>query len=84
MAADKIYVHNNTSIIQSEVLAHRLGLIPIKADPRMFEYRQEGRYINLVWDISDIPVFNVQILSTSSRNNFEINKPVQKKTLYVF
>lgn len=41
MAADKIYVHNNTSIIQSEVLAHRLGLIPIKADPRMFEYRQE-------------------------------------------
>lgn len=44
MAADKIFIHNNTSIIQSEVLAHRLGLIPINADPRMFEYRQEGWY----------------------------------------
>ncbi|KAF6024160.1 POLR1C [Bugula neritina] len=40
MAIEKVYVYNNTSLIQDEVLAHRLGLIPIKADPRMFEYRQ--------------------------------------------
>ena len=39
MAIDKVFVYNNTSLIQDEVLAHRLGLIPIKADPRMFEYR---------------------------------------------
>ncbi len=44
MAIDKVFVYNNTSLIQDEVLAHRLGLIPISADPRMFEYRvhQEG------------------------------------------
>ena len=42
MAIEKVFIFNNTSIIQDEVLAHRLGLIPIKADPRMFEYRQEG------------------------------------------
>ncbi|XP_072031344.1 DNA-directed RNA polymerases I and III subunit RPAC1-like [Amphiura filiformis] len=42
MAIEKVYIFNNTSIIQDEVLAHRLGLIPIKADPRMFEYKQEG------------------------------------------
>ncbi len=42
MAIDKVFIYNNTSIIQDEVLAHRLGLIPIKADPRMFEYRNEG------------------------------------------
>ncbi|XP_041354186.1 DNA-directed RNA polymerases I and III subunit RPAC1-like [Gigantopelta aegis] len=42
MAIEKVFVYNNTSIIQDEVLAHRLGLIPIKADPRLFEYRQEG------------------------------------------
>lgn len=42
MAIEKVHMYNNTSIVQDEVLAHRLGLIPIKADPRAFEYRQEG------------------------------------------
>ncbi|PIO23006.1 hypothetical protein AB205_0099900 [Aquarana catesbeiana] len=39
MAIEKVYVYKNTSIIQDEILAHRLGLIPIRADPRLFEYR---------------------------------------------
>ena len=39
MAIDKVFVYNNTSLIQDEVLAHRLGLIPIQADPRLFEYK---------------------------------------------
>ncbi|KAK9084586.1 hypothetical protein Sjap_024997 [Stephania japonica] len=38
MAIEKVLFANNTSVIQDEVLAHRLGLIPIKADPRLFEY----------------------------------------------
>jgi len=42
MAIEKIYMYNNTSIIPDEVLSHRMGLIPIKADPKLFEYRQEG------------------------------------------
>lgn len=42
MAIEKVFIYNNTSIIQDEVLAHRLGLIPIKADPRLFEYRNTG------------------------------------------
>ncbi|XP_064412679.1 DNA-directed RNA polymerases I and III subunit RPAC1 isoform X1 [Latimeria chalumnae] len=42
MAAEKVFIYNNTSIIQDEILAHRLGLIPIKADPRLFEYRNTG------------------------------------------
>jgi DNA-directed RNA polymerase I and III subunit RPAC1 len=41
MALENIYILNNTSIVQDEVLAHRLGLIPIKADPRFFNF-QEG------------------------------------------
>lgn len=39
MAIEKVEIYNNTSIIQDEVLAHRLGLIPLKADPRLFEYK---------------------------------------------
>jgi DNA-directed RNA polymerase I and III subunit RPAC1 len=43
MAIEKVFVYNNTSLLQDEVLAHRLGLIPLKADPRLFEYRQPGK-----------------------------------------
>ncbi|KAJ8418319.1 hypothetical protein AAFF_G00140280 [Aldrovandia affinis] len=42
MAVEKVFIYNNTSIVQDEILAHRLGLIPIKADPRLFEYRNAG------------------------------------------
>ncbi|KXJ14474.1 DNA-directed RNA polymerases I and III subunit RPAC1 [Exaiptasia diaphana] len=42
MAIEKVFIYNNTSIIQDEVLAHRLGLIPIFADPREFSFPKEG------------------------------------------
>ncbi|XP_015520731.1 DNA-directed RNA polymerases I and III subunit RPAC1 [Neodiprion lecontei] len=38
MAIEKVFIRNNTSLIQDEVLAHRLGLLPLRADPRLFEY----------------------------------------------
>lgn len=33
IAAETVYIYNNTSVIQDEVLAHRLGLIPLNANP---------------------------------------------------
>ena len=39
MAIEKVFLLNNTSLLQDEVLSHRLGLIPIKADPRLFEWK---------------------------------------------
>ncbi|XP_067012451.1 DNA-directed RNA polymerases I and III subunit RPAC1 [Anabrus simplex] len=41
MAIEKVFIYSNTSLLQDEVLAHRLGLIPLKADARLFEYRRE-------------------------------------------
>lgn len=38
MAIEKVFIANNTSLIQDEVLAHRLGLVPLKVDPRLFNY----------------------------------------------
>ncbi|RMZ85047.1 hypothetical protein DV738_g8, partial [Chaetothyriales sp. CBS 135597] len=32
LAIEKVYVKNNTSVIADEVLAHRLGLIPLRGD----------------------------------------------------
>ena len=39
VAIEKVYLYQNTSIVQDEVLSHRLGLIPIYVDPRMLQYR---------------------------------------------
>ncbi|KAJ4878479.1 DNA-directed RNA polymerase family protein [Raphanus sativus] len=41
MAIEKVLIAYNTSLIVDEVLAHRIGLIPIAADPRLFEYLTE-------------------------------------------
>lgn len=42
MAIEKVLIANNTSVVQDEVLSHRLGLIPINADPRLFDYKSEN------------------------------------------
>lgn len=42
MAFEKVFIANNTSVVQDEVLAHRLGLVPILIDPRLFEYKSEN------------------------------------------
>jgi len=41
MAVERVYISNNTSIMQDEVLAHRLGLIPIKAPPSEFQFKNK-------------------------------------------
>ena len=46
MAIENVIVHQNTSIIPDEVLAHRLGLIPIFADANKFEYKKEDEEFN--------------------------------------
>jgi hypothetical protein len=40
MAIETVFVFNNSSVIQDEVLSHRLGLIPIKADPGKFGWQK--------------------------------------------
>ncbi|AHY78268.1 ASG_G0056640.mRNA.1.CDS.1 [Saccharomyces cerevisiae] len=38
VAAEYVYFFNNTSVIQDEVLAHRIGLVPLKVDPDMLTW----------------------------------------------
>lgn len=42
MAIEKVFIANNTSVVQDEVLAHRLGLVPLQVDPRHFNYISEN------------------------------------------
>lgn len=38
IAIHRCYIVNNTSVMQDEVLAHRLGLLPICFDPYLLQY----------------------------------------------
>lgn len=67
MAIEKVFIYNNTSIVQDEVLAHRLGLIPIKADPRLFEYRNTGEESSEE-EGSEIDTIQLQLKIKCSRN----------------
>jgi DNA-directed RNA polymerase I and III subunit RPAC1 len=48
MAIETVYVFNNTSVIQDEVLAHRLGLIPIKANPEKFGWQNSNPWSSML------------------------------------
>ena len=37
MALEYVYMWNNTGLIHDEVLSHRMGLIPLNVDPRLFD-----------------------------------------------
>ncbi|XP_076598566.1 DNA-directed RNA polymerases I and III subunit RPAC1 isoform X1 [Chaetodon auriga] len=67
MAIEKVLIYNNTSIVQDEVLSHRLGLIPIKADPRLFEYRNTGDEV-VEEGGSEIDTIQLQLKIKCSRN----------------
>jgi DNA-directed RNA polymerase I and III subunit RPAC1 len=42
MAIEKVFIRNNTSPVNDESLAHRLGLVPILADARRFHEASSG------------------------------------------
>ena len=46
IAIDKVLMFQNTSVINDEVLVHRLGLIPINANPDLFISKRENTGFN--------------------------------------
>jgi DNA-directed RNA polymerase I and III subunit RPAC1 len=46
MAYHKVFLLQNTSVLPDELLVHRLGLLPIKVDAALFEYRKEDQDLN--------------------------------------
>ncbi|XP_068597418.1 DNA-directed RNA polymerases I and III subunit RPAC1 isoform X1 [Brachionichthys hirsutus] len=82
MAIEKVFIYNNTSIVQDEVLAHRLGLIPIKADPRLFEYRNAGEEA-AEEEGSEIDTIQLQLTIKCSRNLCATKDSSDPRELYV-
>ncbi|KAK7463709.1 DNA-directed RNA polymerase core subunit rpc40 [Stygiomarasmius scandens] len=41
VAAERVYIFNNTSVVQDEVLSHRIGLVPLNVDPRNLDMKAD-------------------------------------------
>lgn len=77
MAIEKVYIYNNTSIIQDEVLAHRIGLIPLRADPRLFEYKSDDTE-----DGTEQDTLEFELKAKCTRHNKENTDSARCDTLY--
>lgn len=78
MAIDKIHLYQNTSVIPDEVLAHRLGLIPVFADPRKFEFLQDAMDENntIVFTLKVKCEWNPEAVEESSEKDKFINAEI--------
>lgn len=52
VAIEKVYMYNNTSVVQDEVLAHRLGLVPLNVPPHLFnfvDFKTSGEFQDIIY-----------------------------------
>lgn len=72
MAIEKVHIYQNTSYVLDEILSHRLGLIPLKADPRQFKMKEDGMFC-FVWKIDYfiIYLFKCIIIENSEPNDHD-------------
>ncbi len=92
MAIEKVNMWQNTSIIPDENLAHRIGLVPIKADPREFNYHQklsqaeidEGVDPTIKYEEDDCIKFKLHVRCTKKDPNAPmiINNTVDEEKFY--
>jgi DNA-directed RNA polymerase alpha subunit len=52
MAIEKVFVHNNTGVLRDELVAQRLGMIPIKASLSLSLPLSLSLSLTLSWSLS--------------------------------
>ncbi|KAI0333208.1 insert subdomain of RNA polymerase alpha subunit [Cubamyces sp. BRFM 1775] len=77
IAIEDVFVWNNTSVIHDEVLAQRLGLIPLNVDPALFEFRLPG---DIPYDRNTL-VFQLDVECSRNRKGEIVNEYVKSGDL---
>ena len=68
MAIERVYFRQNTSVIADEIFAHRLGLVPILADPNEFESFDKDTHTDLLNEKNTI-VFKMHVKCQKERDS---------------
>lgn len=66
VAADTVYMFMNTSVIQDEVLAHRIGLIPLNIDPDLLSWVDKTVDENDRYNEDNTIVFSLDVTCTKN------------------
>ncbi|KAA6390673.1 MAG: DNA-directed RNA polymerases I and III subunit RPAC1 [Streblomastix strix] len=64
VAVETVLIQNNTSVIPDEILAHRLGLIPLNIDPSLLQYKKPED--QRTWE--NTVVFKLKVQCTAKKN----------------
>ena len=81
MAIEQVFVLNNTGVMQDEVLAHRLGLIPIVADARLFQFKTDGKISNIDFTFNEFLLITLNMIN---KRNYLITFNIINTRNYVF
>ncbi|XP_051159021.1 DNA-directed RNA polymerases I and III subunit RPAC1-like [Leptopilina boulardi] len=81
MAIEKVFIKSYNSIMQEEVLAHRLGLIPLRADSRLFDYpSNEG---NKEDEVSEHETLRYELKISCSHNKQASKESRRLEEMYI-
>lgn len=68
VAPEYVYFYNNTSVIQDEVLAHRIGLVPLKVNPDKLEELDKSDPANPQFEDTNTIVMELRVACTKNPN----------------
>ena len=74
MAIERVLLEENSSCIPDEMLCHRLGLIPIYADPRKFNFPKDNKFTDATEE--DTIVFELDVQCTLDKAKNKVHDKV--------
>eukprot|EP00727_Mastigamoeba_balamuthi_P010064 m51a1_g5680 putative rna polymerase iii subunit (384) ;mRNA; r:969018-970369 len=76
VAIETVFMENNTSVVPDEVLAHRVGLVPLNVDPHDFEMRTPEMVAAGSMSDTDTLEFELRVKCTVGRDGKPVNDRV--------